>query len=249
MSRPGDFDHLIGTYVVLNLPSTSQPQSFMLDTKLSEDYQTSTQQEYDEEFGFPYAVIKFTCHNVAKPAEQGFLRLYAQIPIDGTLRSKPEIRGKQARESSSHAEPQALTELHEANCTVVPKLLGVGHSKQSLEDYVPGGYMEWVAWARVPGEPLRMIPYWNRSYEYRQEVREAFRNIYGELMRGGWQPWIASLENLIYDDVGKTMYVAGFRGAGPAKRIPWSDVVYSEWGLAKPSYRHDWYANTTDWTW
>lgn len=178
MSRPGDFDNLLGTRVVLSQPSASQPQTFMPDAKLSEDYQTVTQQEYDEVEGSPYAATIFSCHDILYPAEQGFLRVYAQIPVDGPLRSDSHIRAQQAIPHFIPAEVEALTAFDQANCSVVPKLLGVGYHTQGPQDYVPGGYMVYVAWSRVSGEPLDIYAYWKESYTYRQEVRAAFRTTF-----------------------------------------------------------------------
>ncbi|KGO68908.1 hypothetical protein PITC_077370 [Penicillium italicum] len=175
MSRPGDFDYLLGTRVALSHPSAVHPQTFVLDEKLSEDYQTMSQEEYDEGTGHPYAAIKFTCHNVLNSAEQGFMRIYAQIPVNGTLHSAAELRAQQARSHGDHTEVEALVSFDEANCTAVPKLLGVSRIVQGPQDYVPGGYITSVAWARVPGEPVDVYAYWKASYEYRQEVRAAFR--------------------------------------------------------------------------
>lgn len=175
MSRSGDFDHLSGTQVRLDQPSTS---TFVLDDKLSEEYQTMTQEEFDEGFGPPFAALKFSCHSLLNPTQQGFIRLYYQIPIDGTPSRPSQVRAQQALPQRTHTEVEALVSLDHLNCTAVPELLGYDNGLQGAGDYVPGGYINYIAWTRVAGEPIDYVSYWKRSLAYRDEVRWAFRATY-----------------------------------------------------------------------
>ncbi|CAI7622702.1 unnamed protein product [Penicillium discolor] len=111
ISRPGNFDNLAGTEVRLDHPSTLPAKTFVLDEKLSEEYQTMTQLECDQGLGPPFAAIKFSCHNLLNPAHQGFMRIYRQIPIDGTISSPPEVRAQQAVSQHTHAEIKVLKTL------------------------------------------------------------------------------------------------------------------------------------------
>ncbi|KAJ5187078.1 hypothetical protein N7449_010072 [Penicillium cf. viridicatum] len=249
MPRFLDFDHLCGTEITLDQPSLSPPRTFVLDEKISEDYQTMTQRIYDQGLGPPFAVIKFSCHNLLDPGQQGFMRIYLQIPIDGTFSSAPEVRAQQAISQRTHTELKALATLDRENCTAVPKLLGYGEGLQGTEEFVPGGYINYVAWARVPGEPVDYYSFWKRDFEYRRQLRSAFRTAYEELSRCSWQPRLTPPSKLIYDDVTKAMHICGFRGAYPMDTEPFSDETYALWGLAKPSDRLDWYLDSSDWTW
>ncbi|KGO74636.1 hypothetical protein PITC_084120 [Penicillium italicum] len=228
MPRFLDFDHLCGTEITLEQPSLSPPRTFVLDEKISEDYQTMTS-------GY---MIK-----------QGFMRIYLQIPIDGTFSSAPEVRAQQAISQRTHTELKALATLDRENCTAVPKLLGYGEGLQGTEEFVPGGYINYVAWARVPGEPVDYDSFWKRDFEYRRQLRSAFRSAYEELSRCSWQPRLTPPSKLIYDDVTKAMHISGVRGAYPMDTEPFSDETYALWGLAKPSDRLDWYLDSSDWTW
>ncbi|KAJ5851436.1 uncharacterized protein N7529_010821 [Penicillium soppii] len=67
MSRSGDFDRLSGAEVMLNQPYPSRSATFVLDDKLSEQYQTTTQEAFDEGLGPPFAALKFSCHNLLDP--------------------------------------------------------------------------------------------------------------------------------------------------------------------------------------
>ncbi|KAJ9482035.1 hypothetical protein VN97_g11413 [Penicillium thymicola] len=176
MFRPEDFDHLCSTEVRLEQPShsPSRTTTFVLDDKLSEEYQTMTQEEFHD-IGHPFAALKFSCRNLLNPTQQGFIRLYYQIPIDGTISHSPQVRAQQALTQHTHAEVEALISLDHKNCTAVPKLLGYGNRVQGVEDYAPGGYINYVAWTRVAGKPINSVSYWGRDLAYREEVRSAFR--------------------------------------------------------------------------
>lgn len=173
-----NFDHLSGTEIKLDQPSLSPPRTFVLDEKISEDYQTMTQEEYERQPGPPFAVIKFSCHSLLDPTQQGFVRIYMQIPLDGTFSSAPEVRAQQAVSQRTHTELKALASLDCENCTAVPKLLGYGEGLQGAEEFVPGGYINYVAWERVPGEPVDYYTFWKRDFGYRHQLRSAFCTAY-----------------------------------------------------------------------
>jgi hypothetical protein len=175
MSRPGDFDYLLGKHINLCFSAESTPETYVLDQKLSEDYQNISQKDYEEGLGQPFAAVKFAGHHLLHPAEQAFLRIYAQIPVEGTLRQPPEVRAEQAIGYIEPTELKALLGLHNANCNAVPKFLGMNYSVQGQDDYVPGGYICTVGWARVAGEPVDIDAYWKAEIEYREDVRAAFR--------------------------------------------------------------------------
>ncbi|KAJ5426897.1 hypothetical protein N7465_001967 [Penicillium sp. CMV-2018d] len=249
MSRPGDFDNLSGTEVRLDHPSTLPAKTFILDEKLSEEYQTITQLECDQGLGPPFAAIKFSCHNLVNPAQQGFMRIYCQIPIDGTVSRPPEVRARQAVSQHTHAEIRVLKNLDDQNCAAVPRLLGLRTGLQDVGDYVPGGYISYVAWERVPGDLIKSRSFWESGFAYREQVRSAFSTAYEELRRCGWRPALIHVGKLIYNDVTKVMYISGFRDPVTIKPEPLSDVTYACWGLAKPSDRLDWYLDSSDWKW
>ncbi|KAJ5286234.1 hypothetical protein N7524_001540 [Penicillium chrysogenum] len=234
MSRLGDFDHLCGTEVRLEQPSPSPSVTFVLDDKLSEEYQTMTQEEFDDGLGHPFAALKFSCHNLSDPTQQGFIRLYYQIPIDGTISQPPQARAQQALTQHTHAESQSY-------------LVMVNGCKVS-ETTSLGGYINYVAWARVPGEPISSVSYWERDLAYREEVRSAFRAAY-RTKKDVWAPAICSLRKLIYDEATKSMHISGFRDPDTLEPEPFSDATYVIWRLVKPSRRLDWMRDSSDWKW
>lgn len=179
MSRPGNFDHLIGTEFPLARSFLSPPGALHLEDILSEEYQTLEPREREGQGGPPFAVLKFACHNTANPTQEGFIRMYVQIPYDGTLRSSRETRALQAESSAEHSEYDALTALNKKKCQAVPELLGYGQERQGPEAYVPNGYITYVAWERVPGSPVESHVFWrDGNRQYRDDVRTAFAVAY-----------------------------------------------------------------------
>lgn len=174
MSGPGDFDHLSGTQVSFDTPS---PQVWVLDEKISEDFQTRTQFEVDNYGSRPYAALKFACHNAAN--ERGFMRIYIQIPITGTIARGSRARAQQATQRT-HKELEVRKILAEQGCSVVPRLLAYNVGQQDDDDdgCVPGGYFNHIVWARVPGEPIDEAVFWDRDRPYRDKIRDQFRKVY-----------------------------------------------------------------------
>ncbi|KAJ5194426.1 hypothetical protein N7491_001764 [Penicillium cf. griseofulvum] len=100
-------------------PFPLAPRTFVLDEKISEDYQTMSQQRYDQGLGPPFAVIKFSCHSLLDPGQQSFMRIYLQIPIDGTFSSAPAVRAQQAISRRTHTELKALAALDRETTTIL----------------------------------------------------------------------------------------------------------------------------------
>ncbi|KAF9250198.1 hypothetical protein CBS147317_4709 [Penicillium roqueforti] len=180
MSRLGDFDYLHGTKVTLEHSSPSPSATFVLDDKLSEEFQTMTQEEHDDDLGHPFAALNFSCHNLLDPTQQSFIRFYYQIPIDGTIYHSPQARAQQALTQHTHADVKAL----------ISPLLGHGDRVQGVRDYVPGGYINYVVWTRVAGESINSVPYWN-------VISNTGRR---ELQKDVWASSICCLRKLIYDE-------------------------------------------------
>ncbi|RHZ43400.1 uncharacterized protein CDV56_100298 [Aspergillus thermomutatus] len=246
MSGPGDFDHLSGTRVIFD----KGPQTWVLDEKIAEDYQTMSQDEVDDGIGNPYAAIKFACHNAADPNQKGILRIYIQIPITGTIARGPGARAQQAIAQRTHMEGTVLQSLTDKGCKVVPKLLGYQESNQDDEGCVPGGYINYIVWACVPGESIRAKEFWDRDRKYRDEVREKFRESDEELKKFGWSPRIPHLGNIIFDEATKALHISGFCFPKVLDSSqPFTDVTYAGWGLVKRSQNPDWYLNSKEWEW
>ncbi|KAL2818526.1 hypothetical protein BDW59DRAFT_175147 [Aspergillus cavernicola] len=247
MSSPGDFDHLSGTRVVFD----KGPQTWVLYEKITEGYQTMRQDEVDAGIGNPYATIKFACHDAAGPNQKGIMRIYIQIPITGTIARGPRARAPQAIAQRTHKEGQVLQSLTSKGYKVVPNLLGYQESIQDDEGCVPGGYINYIVWACVPGESIHDKEFWDRDQKYRDEVRERFRESYEELKEFGWSPTFPHLGNIIFDEATKALHISGFRFPKCIidRSPPSTDMLYAGWGLVEPSEDPDWYINSNKWKW
>ena len=48
-----------------------------------------------------------------------------------------------------------------------------------MEDIIPGGFVTYVIWKKVPGEPLDFTRFWNCTFSERDIIRGKVRQIYG----------------------------------------------------------------------
>lgn len=71
-----------------------------------------------------------------------------------------------------------LKALKELGCDVVPDLLAYQEGKQGEDSIVPGVYITYVVWDKVPGEPLNAEEFWKLDLESRQAIRDKFREAY-----------------------------------------------------------------------
>jgi hypothetical protein len=173
---------LEGTDVTLDPPSEPpfdlSRQTWVIDKKLSERSQWMTQQNVADGLGLPFAAAKFLCHRKENPSKKAFMRIYLQIPVIGTQYQSPQIRRKQAAQPQAHVELTTLKALKELRCDVVPDLLAYQEGKQDEDSMVPGGYITYVVWDKVPGESLSEEEFWELDLEPRQAIRDKFREAF-----------------------------------------------------------------------
>lgn len=153
-------------------------QTWVIDNKLSERSQSMTQQDVTDGLGLPFAAAKFLCHLKGNSSKKAFMRIYLQIPIIGTQYQSPQIRQKQAAEPQPHVELTTLKALKKVECDVVPDLLAYQEGKQGEDSIVPGGYITYVVWDKVPGESLNAEEFWELDLESRQAIRDKFREAF-----------------------------------------------------------------------
>ncbi|KAJ5193124.1 hypothetical protein N7449_009266 [Penicillium cf. viridicatum] len=178
-----------------------------------------TKWQLDGGAGPPFAVFTYLCHSATDSHKKAFMRIYFQIPIAGSEYQRPEVRQRQAAPPRKHRELDVLKDLTLRQCPVVPTLLACKEGKQGNDGVVPDGYITHIVWDKVPGTSLSQDRVWDpQSALLREAVRARFRDVWEELRRYGWEPGMPRLENIIYDEVTKTMHIAGFRD--PARLEP-----------------------------
>ncbi|KGO39569.1 hypothetical protein PEXP_047450 [Penicillium expansum] len=250
MSMLGFSELYIGTEITFTAPSL---QKWVIEEKLTEDVQQMSKWELDGGGGPPFAVFKYLCHSATDNDKKAFLRIYFQIPIAGTEFQRPEVRQRQAQAvpPRRHRELDVLKDLKLRQCSVVPTLLAYKEAKQGNDGVVPDGYITYVVWDKVPGKSLSQDEVWDpKSGPLREAIRAKFRDIWEELRRYGWEPGMPGLENIIYDELTKTMHIAGFRNPAPLDpEHKFTNMTFVDWGLAIPPSNAGWENDSTKWAW
>jgi hypothetical protein len=150
----------------------------VIEKKRCERSQPTTQQDMADNLGVPFAAAKFLCHRQGNPRNKAFMRIYLQIPIHGTQYQSSQIRRKQAAKPQAHVELTTLKMFKKMGCDVVPDLLAYQEWKQGEDSIVPGGYITYVVWDKVPGEPLSADEFWELDLESCKAIREKFREFF-----------------------------------------------------------------------
>ncbi|KAJ5858182.1 hypothetical protein N7455_009076 [Penicillium solitum] len=186
--------------------------------------------------GPAYVAGKFLC----RPASPGnpnllsFMRIYKQIPIAGTEFEKGPIRAAQAVKSHEPTELTAYKSLKEKGCDVIPQLLGYQSDQQDEDDTVPGGFITYVMWEKVPGESLDWQMFWISSFSKREEIRVKFCEVYKKLDAYGYHLG-TGMRKILYDWPTKTMHLSGLPDTTrTAEDTQWSDSLYVNYGLVRP---------------
>lgn len=173
---------LEGTQITINSPPQPSinfiPETWEIVEKIEEDTVTQSEQNSIGGGGPAYVAGKFLCRSSGAQGSLAFLRIYQQIPWLGTELRKPSVRAAQATGPFEPPELQALKHFKQQGCNVVPELLGHQFEKQHKGDIIPGGFVTYVIWKKVPGEPLDFTRFWNCTFSERQNIRVKFRQIY-----------------------------------------------------------------------
>ncbi|KAJ5827347.1 hypothetical protein N7447_004110 [Penicillium robsamsonii] len=261
MSIMGYSDLCLGTEATFITPS---PQKWVLEEKLTENFQRITSRELQMGGGPSFAVFKYLCYSATDSSKKAFMRIYFQIPNPGTESQLPRLRQQQAAPSRKHLELQALKDLSKQYCTVVPALLAYKEGKQGKDGVVPDGYITHIMWEMVSGKPLDTDQFWGpESARLREAVRTKFRHIWeyvyripssvlkvkltnlGELKHHGWYPGLPLLQKIIYDE-----HIAGFRDPDrfdPGEKF--SNMTFVHWRLTRPPRKSGWEKDPSKWSW
>ncbi|RFU35299.1 hypothetical protein B7463_g1042, partial [Scytalidium lignicola] len=227
--------HLVGpgTEISFNLPT---PSKWIIERKLSETYHQLDESEVKDGFEPCYSQAKLLCHNVANPTEQAFMRIYMQIPYEGTEFDSAQERAQQAS-SRAHEELNALKSFTDGHSKITPILLAYKEDKQDDQGLVPGGYITYLIWNILPGVPLGdnlgEAQFWRLSSNERNEIRKVFEKEYKQLLKLGFYPEGPRAKNILWDSNTKMIYFIGFRNCYPVhKDDNWKITTLVQWGLA-----------------
>lgn len=198
--------------------------------------------------GSPMTVGKFLCHLEEDPTQVAFMRIYYQIPIAGTEDADLTTLAQQIQPHEVCGELEAFRLLMSQGCSSVPRFLGYCEKTQGEHDLVPGGYVKYLVWEKVPGEPLTEEFFWSLDPLVRDDIRAKFRVAFEEMLRCGVKPQESRISKIIYDQSTGNVRISGFRRGWPIRdKLQWSDTRYVAYMLAKRPDERDWRSRPEEW--
>ncbi|KAJ5832816.1 hypothetical protein N7474_001127 [Penicillium riverlandense] len=212
--------------------------------KLSEHPYSVTPEDSAEGMGPAYTAGKYLCRLARAGNENklAFMRIYKQIPLAGTALDNSSVRKAQASEDHGHVELEALKRLTEQRCTATPELLGYRIGKQDTNDLVPNGYIIYLVWKKVRGDPLDIKEFWSLPYNQRRIIRDNFKTAYKKVLSFGYQPFMPRPSKIILDKSTGDVKISGFRGAAIIHPDPkWKDYNFVMFALVLISSKRDEY--------
>lgn len=169
--------------IVPSLPLPSSPplgtwRSCIITEKLYERVVYLTQNDIDMGVGTPITVSTFLCHLEEDPAQIAFMRIYYQIPATRTEDADLATLVQQIQPPEVYSEREAFKQLMSQGCSVVPRFLSYSERTQGEHDLVPGGYIKYHVWEKVPGESLTEKYFWSLDLNTREAIRVKFRQAF-----------------------------------------------------------------------
>ncbi|KAJ5821792.1 uncharacterized protein N7525_011076 [Penicillium rubens] len=200
------------------------PSRWAIVSKLQERTNILSQQDVTDGLGPAYVTEKFLCSSLDSSNTPAFMRVYKQVPIAGTEIKKASVRAAQAVKSYEPIELVALKSLQEKGCDC---------DEQAEDDTVPGGFIAYVIWEKVPGESLNTQKFWGYSLSEREEIRLKSREAYKAVQACGYGLF-PGIKKIIYHRPTQTIYLSGFSGPYRTEDTQWSDDIYCAYGLVRP---------------
>ncbi|KAJ5368205.1 uncharacterized protein N7496_007965 [Penicillium cataractarum] len=182
-----------------------------------------------------------------------FMRIYYQIPITGTEDADLATLAQQIQPPEVCGELEAFKQLMSQGCS---------------SDLVPGGYIKYLVWEKVPGEALTEEFFWSLDLSTRDDIRSNFRVAFesGDAALRCKTTQESRISKIIYDQSTGNVYVkdsslhtlgiftnefsriSGFRRGWPIRDpLEWSDTRYVAYTLAKPPNKKDWRSRRDEW--
>ncbi|PYH55738.1 uncharacterized protein BO96DRAFT_435128 [Aspergillus niger CBS 101883] len=147
-------------------------------TKIRECEDLYSQKDHEEGGIVSEARAVYVASKVAGQAPPtAVLKIHMQVPWWGSATKRSSIRAQQAvAEPSARGENEveALRLLTEAGCSSTPALIDWMNSKQTQDQWIPGGYIHFIVMEMVPGvDVCSIIDDMDRGE--RDELRAAFK--------------------------------------------------------------------------
>lgn len=157
-----------GDEAPLDKPTSSR---WVIDKPVNTHSYHSDERRFDS-----YVCAQFECHN-ATSGQEGFMRVYVQVPHVGYEHADKATLARDAKESTP-LELDAYKYLTARHSKNTPALLAYKRDTQPTDGPVPIGHVTWIVWEKVPGKclgpPNSASVYRGLPSDERKRVREAF---------------------------------------------------------------------------
>ncbi|CAG8903157.1 unnamed protein product [Penicillium egyptiacum] len=165
---------LVASPMTVVSASSGVSRTWVITEKLSERAAPLTDHDVKMGRGSAKTVGKFLCYLAEDPEQIAFMRIYQQIPITGTEDASNDTLARQAVPPGVCGELECFKLLQSGRCSAVPRFLGHAESTQGDDGLLPGGYIRYLVWEKVPGEPLTEEFFWGLDDTARKNIRSKF---------------------------------------------------------------------------
>jgi hypothetical protein len=140
--------------------------------KLGERANHGTKYDVQMGRGRHLTVGMYMCPLEDDPTQEAFMRIYCQIPITGTEDADRNTLVRQGVPASQVVcgELESFKLLMKGGCSAVPWFHGYAEAIQNERGLLPGGYISYIAWQKVPGVPLTEQYFWILDLSARNDM-------------------------------------------------------------------------------
>ncbi|KAE8154408.1 hypothetical protein BDV25DRAFT_109225 [Aspergillus avenaceus] len=179
----------------------------------------------------------FVCVNTRSRCEDAVVKVRMQIPYIKTAYNSGQERAEQAPTCVSGLHPltqfevNALKGLTLKGCSSTPKFMGSKFQAQGSEDWVPGGYLDYVLMEKMSG--TRPPAHWERvPQQERDTVLAAFKRAYLECRACGWKHDDPGVQNILWDSEKGKCYLVDWEDCTEIEPDAfWREGLYVMWNL------------------
>ncbi|KAL1979309.1 hypothetical protein VTN96DRAFT_6229 [Rasamsonia emersonii] len=227
-----DEDRWIGSEVTFGEP---HPSRWRLNRKLAESEDCATESDVKECMMASEARGVFVCSSIDDPTQEAVVKIRMQIPYFSTAFKSRQARARQAEPDmrvTSQREVSALEHLTAVGCSSTPALFAWKHETQGDDDWIPGGYIDYILMEKLPGTSPG---YWSgvMKREERDQLRRAFKEAWQECVACGRVHQDRGIRNLVWDREKQKCYIVDWEEWSEATdEDVWRDTQYIAWNLA-----------------
>ncbi|KAE8154113.1 hypothetical protein BDV25DRAFT_148265 [Aspergillus avenaceus] len=208
------------------------PSSWRIVQKLQEQETIFLQDDYRSSGLYSESIGIFLCEEIGT-STPAIMKIRMQVPntVDDPSSSRTFIQPPEKDICGrTSQEIDALMALTKAECSCTPKYFASKHTNQTPDDWVPGGFLDYIVMEKMEGVTLSEEYLRELSQREQQELRNAFKSSYLECQERRFYHLDASLSNLIWNKQKMKCYIVDWE-ARVRKAYSWDDEEYLRWGL------------------